>query len=360
MSLASLSIDGFRNLGKTSLIFSPGINLFSGKNAAGKTSLLEAIYVLGRANSFRSNSLDKAISHGLASFQLFAKLQQDTGRLIPVGLSRKPGQLMARIDGEPVRRLSELAVLFPLQWVGGNLHALIENGPPIRRQFLDWGLFHVKPEYIPAWKQFQKLIKQRNAALRTASSAKEITVWDRDLASCGELLDAYRSDYLEKIGNYINVVMKDFIVCSDSMEIQYRRGWSAEKSYRAVLDESLSADREQGFTRNGPQRADFSLKYQGRSVSESLSRGQQKLLVTGLKLAQALVLKEQTGKQSLFLLDDLGAELDGTNQRKVIQHLSELDAQVFTTALEFPDTAGFPASAIKRFHVKHGDVSEVI
>lgn len=360
MPLSSLSIDGFRNLEKLNLSFSPELNLFSGENAAGKTSFLETIYVLGRARSFRSSSLDRAISHGQPHFQLVAKLQQDSGRLIPVGVSRKPGQLTARIDGEPVRRLSELAALFPLQWVGGNLHELIENGPPVRRQFLDWGLFHVKPDYIPVWKQFQKLIKQRNAALRSAVSSKEIVVWDRDLALCGESMDRYRADYLQQIGACLNVIMEDFLDFSETLEIQYRRGWIFEKTYNVVLEENLSVDREQGFTRYGPQRADFSIKYQGRAVSEALSRGQQKLLVTGLKLCQAQVLKNQTSKRSLFLLDDLGAELDSSNQARVMRRLIELDAQVFATAIEFPAIESLSMPEIKLFHVKHGNVTEVV
>ncbi len=360
MSLSSLSIEGFRNLEKTNLTFSSGLNLISGENAAGKTSLLEAIYILGRASSFRSSSLDRAISHGQDIFQLVARLQRDTDRFIPVGVSRTPGQLIARVDSAPVRRLSELAALFPLQWVGGNLHGLIENGPPVRRQFLDWGLFHVKPEYIPVWKQFQKLIKQRNAALRAASSPREIAVWDRDLANCGESLDTYRANYLKQINECLLVTMRDFIDSSESLEIQYRRGWSVEKDYRTVLEESLSTDREHGFTRSGPQRADFSLKYRSRSVGEALSRGQQKLLVIGLKLCQALLLKTQTGNQSLFLLDDLGAELDGENQAKVMNRLIELDSQVFATAIEFPEKGSWPSSAAKWFHVKHGSVTEVV
>lgn len=360
MSLSSLSISGFRNLEEVNLTFSPRLNLFSGENAAGKTSLLEAIYILGRASSFRSPSLDRAISHGLEGFQLVARIQAGEGRTIPVGISRKAGQLTARVNGQPVRRLSELAALFPLQWVGGNLHELIESGPPVRRQFMDWGLFHVKPEYIPVWKQFQKLIKQRNAALRASRPPREITVWDHDLARCGELVDASRADYLANVKSYLGEIMSDFLDSSAHLDIQYRRGWTNGKSYRAVLEENLSSDREQGFTRSGPQRADFSLKYQSRTVSEALSRGQQKLLVIGLKLGQALLLKRRTGSRSLFLLDDLGAELDGLNQAKVMRRLVELDAQVFATAIEFPTAGDWSEEEASRFHVKHGNVAKVV
>ncbi len=360
MPLSSLSIEGFRNLDTMTLTFSSGLNLFRGQNAAGKTSLLEAIYVLGRARSFRSSSLDRAISHDQDSFRLVARLQQQTARQIPVGISRKPGQLMARIDGMPVRRLSELAALFPLQWVGGNLHGLFENGPPPRRQFMDWGLFHVKHDYIPVWKQFQKLLKQRNAALRTASSQREISIWDRDLVGCAEQLDVHRADYLARVNSYLVQIMNDFIEDSETLDVLYRRGWLAEKAYSRVLEESLSSDREQGFTRNGPQRADFSLKYRGKPVTEALSRGQQKVLIIGLKLAQAFLLKDLTETPSLFLLDDLGAELDLDNQEKVMRRLAALEAQVFATAIEFPGSPVGEGTENRMFHVEHGKVTEVV
>ncbi|TCK16893.1 DNA replication and repair protein RecF [Thiogranum longum] len=360
MPLSSLTIEGFRNLDSMTLSFSTGVNLFSGQNAAGKTSLLEAIYVLGRARSFRSSSLDRAIAHGQEEFQLVAKLQQETNRLVPVGISRKPGKLMARINGMPARRLSELATLFPLQWVGGNLHGLIENGPPLRRQFLDWGLFHVKHEYIQAWKQFQTSLKQRNAALRAASSPKEVSIWDRDMVLCGEQLDVHRSDYLGKVKIYLIEIMNDFIDESESLDVHYRRGWSADKEYGTALKESLLADREQGYTRTGPQRADFTFKYRGKPVNEALSRGQQKLLIIGLKLAQASLLKDMTEIPSLFLLDDLGAELDVQNQEKVMRRLAGLDAQVFATAIEFPGATNVTGKVNRMFHVKHGKVSEVV
>ncbi len=359
MSLKSLAIAGFRNLRDTDLVFSSRLNLFTGENAAGKTSLLEAIYILGRASSFRSSSLDRAICHQQEGFTLVAQLESGE-RTLPVGIRRTPGQLLARIDGRPVRRLSELAALFPLQWVGGNIHELLEGGPPLRRQFMDWGLFHVKQDYIPAWKQFQKLLKQRNAALRAARPPREISVWDRDLAASAELLDRHRSSYLAEVGKDLTTIMEEFLENSADLDIQYRRGWSADRDYRTILEESLASDREQGFTRRGPQRADFSLRYQSRPVTEALSRGQQKLLVIGLKLAQALLLRRETGRRSLFLLDDIGAELDLPNQTRVMRKLGELDAQVFATAIDFPAGLVLDGEASTLFHVKHGEVTEVV
>ena len=170
----------------------------------------------------------------------------------------------------------------------------------------------------------------------------------------------HRADYLARIRGYLTEILGEFIEDSDSLEILYRRGWSADKAYSNVLEESLPADREQGFTRCGPQRADFILKYRGKPVSEALSRGQQKILVIGLKLAQAFLLKELTGQQSLFLLDDLGAELDLRNQEKVMEKLSALDAQVFATAIEFPNAVISSSAGKRMFHVEHGMITKVV
>lgn len=360
MPLRLFTIDRFRNLAPATMEYSPHLNLFVGANATGKTSLLEAIYILGRARSFRSNSLDKAIQSGCDEFRLVAQVTTLTGREIPVGMSRSKKQLIARIDGNPVKRLSDLAALFPLQWVGGNLHRLLEDGPVHRRQYLDWGMFHVKQSYIPVWQRSQKLLKQRNAALRTGRSAAEVQAWDSDLSRVGEELHALRNEYVGELQEFLQTLTMDLLPLPQPVEIRYRRGWPAEQSYFDALNAGLSRDRDQGYTRAGPHRADLVFHYAGQPAAEQLSRGQQKLLVIALQLAQARLLKARRDQSSLFLIDDLGAELDQENQARVMHLLTSVEAQVFATAIEMPDISGWDIEAMKRFHVKHGTVTEVI
>jgi DNA replication and repair protein RecF len=360
MPVLTLSIDQFRNLAPVTLHFSSRLNLFIGANAAGKTSILEALFILGRARSFRTRYLDKAIQTGSDRFQVVATVSPNGGRVIPVGISRAEKQLMARIDAQAVKRLSDLAALFPIQWVGGDLHRLLEDGPAFRRQYLDWGLFHVKQSYIPAWKRFQKLLKQRNASLRTARTLAEIAVWDGELANEGAALHRFRQAYIQELETVFQRVAAELLVLSAPFEIRYRPGWSADQSYAESLQAGLERDREQGFTRTGPQRADLVFCTGGQPVTEQLSRGQQKLLVVALHVAQAKVLKHNTGTSSLFLLDDLGAELDSVNQAKIMNLLVDIDAQVFATAIELPDMSTWNRAETKTFHVKHGVVSEVL
>jgi DNA replication and repair protein RecF len=300
------------------------------------------------------------IQSGHNDFQIVVMFLTPEGRRIPVGIQRSQGRFQCRIDGRATKRLSELAALFPVQWMGGNLHTLVEDGPAYRRQFLDWGLFHVKPDYIVLWKRFNKLLKQRNAALRSGAGRKEIEAWNPELAEAGERLHACRRDYLERLLKVFAEINPEFSTLKEPVVIDYRRGWRSECAYLVLLNESLARDKESRFTRAGPQRAELSFTVTGKPASEQLSRGQQKVFITALQVAQAKLLHQETGKSSLFLLDDLGAELDAGNQVSTLRLLSEIEAQVFVSAIVEPPLTGIVQENIKRFHVKHGMVSEVV
>ena len=360
MPLTSLSIDQFRNLAAVTLQFSPQLNLFVGANAAGKTSLLESLYTLARARSFRTRSLDKAIQNGATGFQLVARVRTAQDRDIPVGLKCSDKKLVARINGQPVTRLSDLATLFPVQWLGGNLHRLIEEGPGYRRQYLDWGLFHVKPAYVAVWKRFHKLLKQRNAALRSGVTTKEVHAWDYELANSAEELHQFRESYILDLAEVLKGVSRELLDLQEDVQISYRKGWPLEMPYRKALEVGLDKDREQKYTRTGPQRAELLFLYRNRPVNECLSRGQQKLFVLALQVAQASLLRRLTQQTSLFLMDDLGAELDTENQRRVMCLLQSIEAQSFVTAIDDPGESDWNVDKISRFHVKHGFVSEVL
>lgn len=360
MPIESMSIRRFRNLQPVELHFSPQLNLFVGENAAGKTSLLESLFVLARGRSFRTTHLDKLIQDDEDSFELFVEVTGQDGRRSRVGMRRRRGRFECRIDARPVKRLSELAGLFPVHWLGGNLHALIEDGPAYRRQFLDWGLFHVKPDYMALWKRFGKILKQRNAALRSNASRREVQAWDPDLAEAGDALDRSRRGYLDHLGGVFAGIVSDFPTLPRPVAINYRKGWNPEATYREALAAAIDKDIDSGFTHAGPHRAELALRIGERPAVDQLSHGQQKVLVTALQLAQASLLHRETGKTSLFLMDDLGSELDAANRRGVLQVLSRIDAQVFVTAIEVPPLSDWGLEKVRWFHVKHGQVSEMV
>ncbi len=360
MPIESISIDRFRNLQPVQLQLSPQLNLFIGDNAAGKTSLLETLYVLARGRSFRARQLDKLVQNDSDGFRLVVQIKDGEGRTIPVGMQRAGSRLVCRINGQPVKRLSDLAALFPVQWIGGNLHAVIEEGPAYRRQLLDWGLFHVKPSYIASWKRFQKLLKQRNAAIRQRSGIREIKAWDGELATAGEQLDSFRREYVSALLSEIEHLGGHFSILEHAVSVDYKKGWPDDTTFAEALGNGLEKDRESGYTRCGPQRAELAFSYHGKPARERLSRGQQKVYVVALQLAQATLLYKETGKTSLFLFDDLGAELDAGNQARVMNLLHAINAQVFVTSINDVQLTDWSVDQVKRFHVKHGKVTEML
>jgi DNA replication and repair protein RecF len=358
MTLSRLDIQDFRNLASARLDFSPRCNLITGDNAAGKTSLLEAIHVLARLRSFRTQRLESLIREGCEAFQLVARLDE-SGRSLPVGLRRGRKELDIRLGGAPVRRVSELATHFPLVVMTADLHRVLEEGPKYRRQFLDWGLFHVEPSFHGIWSQYAKALKQRNAVLRQGVPEAQVRIWDAPLLEAGGRIHEQRCLYIKDL-EPLFAAQAERILGLGPMGLRYAPGWPQRLEYAAALAEALGRDREQGQTRVGPHRADLQFLHGDQDVRDRLSRGQQKQLVTALLLAQAELLRLRRDQVCQFLLDDLPAELDPEHQARVLAQLRELGAQVFITAIDDRalDLEDWPDKA--RFHVEHGVVREVV
>ena len=145
MSLSRISVTGIRNLQPVTLNPSPRVNILYGDNGSGKTSLLEAIHLLGMARSFRSTRLTPVISHDQSNCTVFGLVEMVNGQSSALGISRdRNGEARIRINGQSVRSATELAEALPLQLINPDSFRLLEGAPKLRRQFLDWGVFHVE------------------------------------------------------------------------------------------------------------------------------------------------------------------------------------------------------------------------
>lgn len=360
MSLLKLGIRSVRNLESVDISPSANLNLVIGENASGKTSFLEAIYILGRGKSFRSHSAEKVIQVKHPSLSVFGVVEEEHGREVRVGLERSHSELRLRIDEEKANTVSELASLLPIQIIQPNSHKLFEEGPRFRRSYLDWGVFHVEQPFFPAWQRYQRGLKQRNAALRSRKDRETATAWDPEIIDAANIIHECRDRYVEtlkkRLPDYIEPIME-----LQSLEIQYRRGWGQSESYKDVLKERLDQDFEQGYTKAGPHRADLQFKVDGVNATERVSRGQQKILVASCLLAQAGVYSERSGRRCVLLVDDLAAELDLHHRKKLMKTLAQMNAQVFVTAIEAEHLLdGLPDVEMKMFHVEHGKLKEMV
>ncbi len=359
MQLRQVDIHRVRNLKNVSLQPAGGVNLIYGSNASGKTSLLEAIYLLSHGRSFRTPNIRSVIQHQTDTLQVFGKIAQDsTHTLVQLGIEKGPNHTNIRINQKTVTQSSQLASYLPVQIINPEAHRLLEQGPTQRRKFLDWGLFHVEPLFHSTWQNYNRLLKQRNAALRQDKSHDHIRVWDSQLIRAAETLTHLRQQYTVQILPYL----EDYVLRLLDVElgIQYRPGWHQELTFSQALDESYAQDRIQGYTRKGPHRADLRITEHGVAVQDKFSRGQQKLLVCAMRLAQITHLKTRLQQTSVVLVDDLAAELDSEHRAQLLALLAETQAQLFITVTEADliDTAEW--SSRKMFHVEHGQIVEVV
>ncbi|MDH5395211.1 MAG: DNA replication and repair protein RecF, partial [Gammaproteobacteria bacterium] len=263
-----------------------------------------------------------------------------------------------RVNNNDVKQVAQLSSLLPVQIINPDVHKLLELGPKNRRQFIDWGVFHVERQFLQNWQNYYRVLKQRNASLRQKNDKKTVFLWNGQLIEYARAITVARESYLGTFipifNNYVQQLM------GLTIEIKYYRGWNKEVSFTDTLENSFDKDKYRGFTSFGPHRGDLEIFHNNSLVQDSFSRGQQKLLVCAMRLAQISHLKIYTGQQSIVLVDDLAAELDIKHRQNLINLLVDTEAQLFLTATE-KDAFVVPEEINpKMFHVEHGQVKEVV
>jgi len=351
VSLEEFRASGFRCLSAVNFRPHPGINLIAGPNASGKTSLLEAIYYLGRGRSFRASGNRELIQTGQSGFTLFGETLAG-GKSHRAGVELDAGQRRIRVDSENATG-AELARILPMQAIDPEVHNLVQGGPEFRRRFVDWGVFHVKHDFMESWRRYQQVLRQRNAALRLGEPDSNVQAWDLELARYGERIDTDRQSFLEGYLRLLSSIIHEKLPFD--VKVHYRRGWEEETPLLTALQQSRHRDRSMRSTQVGPHRADLNLSVHDRRARYRVSRGQQKLLAATMVLSQ-LRYVAQLGLQDLLLLvDDPAAELDRDNRGRLFDLLHDVPAQMFIAALE-PEDLPWSEQGLM-FHVEHGKLS---
>lgn len=352
MGLSSLTVDHLRCLGHIELELHARHNLIWGANAAGKTSLLEAMFLLGRGRSFRTRSSERLIQHGQPQLVVFGRTDDPLAKAVGIQVARG-SETIAKVDGVFLPSLAELSRSFAVQVIEPGIHRLIEEGGHRRRRWLDWGVFHVEPDFIAAWSAYTRSLKQRNAALRTQPELSDS--WDPELIRLGEQIADSRRRYLEALQPHWSRTVSS--LTDRELDLHYSRGWAQDLCLSDALANSRTRDLHRGVTHVGPHRADVGVRVGGRAARDVLSRGQQKLVAIAMTLAQLYLLREATGMVPTLLLDDPAAELDRVRLERFTAHIRALNCQTVVTALSSDlDPLGRPDRA---FHVEQGRVQIV-
>ena len=348
MAISRVEIRDLRNLQSVTLEPGEGLNILSGANGAGKTSVLEGIYMLGRGRSFRTSQARPIIREGCECVEVVG-VASGPSRIVG-GIRRCGKSCEIRINGESVSRMSELARVFPVQLVTPRSHELLERGPELRRRFLDWGLFHVEQSYGATIARYNRVLRQRNEALKR--KAGEAACWEDQLSMLGEKIHLSRGQYLRSLVDELEPLEQQLKLSRD-VELSMIRGWSGADGLQQALVRRRDQDQRAGFTSAGPHRDDIRIQAEGASAVDRLSRGQQKMLVLGLILAQMLRVSESSGQAPVLLVDDLAAELDENARARVIEFLVQQSIQVFVSTLD-PGLLGELPPSTAMFHVEQG------
>ncbi len=374
MSVVKLVTQNFRNLKPEIITFHPELNFFVGDNGSGKSSLLEAIFFLGHGKSFRTSKVEHLACYDKNEFVVSIKNDND----LQLGLSKNiaSGITNIKVNGQRHVRLSVLAQNIAVQIVTPESFKLFFGGPKERRRFIDLGMFHVKHDFSKQWREFSRVLKQRNACIRNAVDKVTLNYWTDLFCQQSEAVALVRQEYVDSLVNelvgWLTMLLPDI---ADKVSVQYLQGWPIKRTLADCLAANQEREQKFGFSLYGAHK--FDVKFMlGKQVLESqLSRGQQKLFLLALTFAQAKLIARVKRVKPILLIDDIGAELDNNSRQALSKAIDKLNCQVVITAIEKSVLNPFICDEVildkstnlventtdkySMFHVKHGNIIPV-
>jgi DNA replication and repair protein RecF len=353
MILADLKIHNVRTISSVHVQLNARFNFIIGPNGSGKTSILEALYLLSCGHSFRSREIASIVSFEHDKLTVFAR-GQDGSTVSIQKSSALPTQI--KLNNQFCSSTSQLAYALPCQIVYADIFEVIDAGSAVRRAVLDWGLFHVKPSYLGIWKEYKRVLKQRNALLKQSVPYDHFIPWDKQLSILAQQLDDLRTEYFSLWNCRFQHVLKD--LTETNCSLTYFKGWDKKQSGKPldrVLAEQFHSDKQRQYTQYGSHQADIIIENNDLKAKQTLSRGQQKIILIALKLAQGDLLESGC----LYLFDDLPSELDTQHQQKLIHYLLTHKGQYVVTATDYlPAVAQINQAEYSSFSLDAGIVEQ--
>ncbi|ACA11057.1 DNA replication/repair protein RecF [Xylella fastidiosa] len=363
MHITQLVLRHFRCFDVVDFFPLPGLNFFIGENGSGKTSLLEAVHLMGYGRSFRGRVRDGLIRHGSENLEIFVDWQETAlinARRHRAGLSHYGQEWIGRLDGQKIIHLASLCAALAVITFESSSYQLINSNAELRRRFLDWGLFHVEPDFLDLWRCYTHVLKQRNSLLKQKEELAMLEAWDQKLSEVGEQLTFRRFQYLERLKQRVIPLISRITPNLKIHGFNFNHGW---RRHELPLIDALFISRERdyqyGYTSLGPHRSDWTPQFSSIPGVHVLSRGQGKLITLMCLLAQAQDFFDQRGEWPILSLDDLASELDQKHQWRVLEMLAEIPAQVLITGTEIPQGLKPFFSVGAMFHVEHGAITRM-
>ena len=357
MIIKKFSAASFRNIEKCEIEFSDGLNLLHGKNAEGKTSVIEGIYVFSRGKSFRAREDGDLIKFGSDGFYTKIDYEDASGECsLEYSLLGRTRQ--RKKNGYKLGGVSEMIGSFrSVLFYPDNLE-IIKGGPEERRNFINVAISQCYPSYIRYYSDYKKALENRNCLLKFASKGNyydinELSAWSESMAEYASHIYLMRHDYIEKISPYAEKIMQSISSGKESLLIDYEADFCLERvnreyikeEYKRVFLSNIEKEIRAGVTLYGPHRDDIKILINGSDSRLFASQGQQRSAVLSLKLSEGEVIREISGEYPVYLFDDVLSELDEERKKYVLSSLNE--RQIIITSCESDEYSDYMANIIE-------------
>lgn len=366
MRISRLHLEQFRNIESLSVFPCETVNIIYGDNAQGKTNLLEAIWLLSGAKSFRGAKDADLIRFGesraLIESDFFCAGRQQTSKI------QLEGKKTAWLNDIRQDSITAFAGIFTTVVFSPSHLGLVKDGPAGRRKFLDTSICQITPRYIGMIGQYQRILLQRNTLLKDISYASALLdtldIWDEKLSALGGVIIRMRMEYTRRLQKEAEDIYKGISMERESFSLDYRpfelpvqEGQTQREISSLLLEKMMqnrSEDLRSGSTGIGPHRDDLEISINGRSVRSFGSQGQQRSSVLALKLAESRCIGDILGERPVILLDDVMSELDQNRREYLLNHLT--GSQIFITCCDKGYFSQLEGGRV--FRMEHGQLEQ--
>ena len=352
MRLTQLKFSGFRCYHQQEFTFDQRINVLHGANGSGKTSVLEAIYYLSTGKSFRSSRSRNLINHQADDLAVYARYLDDHQNTGDLGVSlNKQLKKKLKLNQQTINNQATLAHLMPVVSIDPDSYLFLDKPPKFRRTFLDWLVFHVKPEYLDVWGKASRCQQQLNQLYKNKNQ-QDLPYWESQYVQWANQLNALRKKVFNDLQDKVIEKIGAFIPELGHLEVRYHQGWSTESTLQEQLLHDADKNRLYGSLQHGVHKMDIRNHINNQLAQDCLSRGQKKLISIIYYLCFIELLTEECGVTPILCLDDMDAELDLEKTRILCDFIEHSNHQVFITTVD-PSKLTSVLNDAAMFHVKH-------
>ena len=334
MIIKSLTLRNFRNYDYAKVDFDSKLNVIVGDNAAGKTNLVEAIYFLSLARSFRTSETSDLIKNKRQFSEIEAKVEQDTINKDIVALMTSSSKKFVYND-KPIRKLSDLSKLINVIVFEPKDTLMFSDSPLVRRNFLDINLSKKSPIYLENLMVFEKLLRERNAILKSDIVDKiQLKVVTDQMIDVEETICKYRAAYVNEINNILSKLITKLKGENQTAQLVYMPFMKIDDKFKSncarAYDNNTESDVKHRMTQLGIHREDIKMILNGKDISEQGSQGENRIAVIALKVAPYFLIEDKAQKP-IVILDDVMSELDDDHKKRLLTFVREDLEQVFIT-----------------------------